>query len=301
MKNQLQVFENEEFGKLEILMIEDKPHFPATECATVLGYSKPHDAVSRHCRYSVKHGVPHPQSPNKVIAVNFIPEGDLYRLIIRSKLPAAEKFERWVFDEVLPSIRKHGAYVTDEALKAAVKSQDFAFDLFQKLLTEKGRNIVLQGEVKALTPKAQYCDVILQCKNTVPVSIIAKDYGYSAVAFNRLLHGLRIQYKCGKTWLLYQGFAGKGYTQSLTYYTADGIAAIHTHWTQKGRMFLYNALRREGILPMIERIEVLEDYLDDCDDFDFDEDNDFDLDFFDDLDLDFYDEYEDDFGYGEAY
>jgi Prophage antirepressor len=294
MKNQLQVFENKDFGKLEILMMEDKPYFPATDCATILGYSNPRKAIIDHClgvtkRDSLTNGGKQGK--------NYIPEGDLYRLIIRSKLPAAVKFERWVFDEVLPSIRKHGAYVTDEVLEAAIKSQDFAFDLFQKLLTEKGRNIALQGEVTALTPKAQYCDVILQCKNTVPVSIIAKDYGYSAVVFNRLLHDLRIQYKMSGTWLLYQRFAGQGYTQSRTYYTADRIAVVHTHWTQKGRMFLYNTLRREGILPIIEHVEALEDYLDSFDDFDFDFDDDFELD----LDLDFYDEYEDEFGYGEAY
>ena len=275
MNNQLQVFENENFGKLEILMIEDKPYFPATECAKILGYAKPENAILRHCRWSLKRGVPHPQNHNKLISINFIPEGDLYRLIIRSKLPAAEKFERWVFEEILPSIRQHGAYVTDKVLEAAIKSQDFAFDLFQKLLSEKGKNIALQGEVNSLAPKAQYCDVILQCKNTVPVSIIAKDYGYSAVAFNRLLHSLRIQYKCGKTWLLYQCFAGQGYTQFRTYYTADGIAVIHTHWTQKGRMFLYHALHREGILPMIERIEALETFIDSCDDFDYEDDYDF--------------------------
>jgi len=275
MNNQLQVFENENFGELEILMIEDKPHFPATDCATILGYSNPQKAVRDHCLEdgcTIRSAI---DSMGRTQKKRYINEGNLYRLIIRSKLPAAVKFERWVFEEILPSIRQHGAYVTDEVLEAAMKNQDFAFDLFQKLLAEKGKNIELQGEVNSLAPKAQYCDVILQCKNTVPVSIVAKDYGYSAVAFNRLLHSLRIQYKCGKTWLLYQCFAGQGYTQFRTYYTADGIAVIHTHWTQKGRMFLYHALHREGILPMIERIEALETFIDSCDDFDYEDDYDF--------------------------
>ena len=275
MNNQLQVFENENFGELEILMIEDKPHFPATDCATILGYSNPQKAVRDHCLEdgcTIRSAI---DSMGRTQKKRYINEGNLYRLIIRSKLPAAVKFERWVFEEILPSIRQHGAYVTDEVLEAAMKNQDFAFDLFQKLLAEKGKNIELQGEVNSLMPKAQYCDVILQCKNTVPVSIVAKDYGYSAVAFNRLLHSLRIQYKCGKTWLLYQCFAGQGYTQSRTYYTTDGIAVINTHWTQKGRMFLYHALHHEGILPMIERIEALESFIDSCDDFDYEDDYDF--------------------------
>lgn len=295
MKNQLQVFENKDFGKLEILMIEDKPYFPATDCAVILGYSNPRKAIIDHCLGVTKRDA---LTNGGRQGKNYIPEGDLYRLIARSKLPAAIKFERWVFDEVLPSIRKHGAYITDETLEAAARSQNFAFNLFQKLLSEKSKTLALQSAVKTLAPKAQYCDVILQCKSTVPVSIIAKDYGYSAVAFNRLLHNLNIQYKLGKTWLLYQCFAGEGYTQSHTYYTADGIAVVHTHWTQKGRMFLYNALRREGILPMIEHIDALEDFADDYEDFGFGFEDDFDLDWPDDADLDFYD---DGFDYGEEY
>ncbi len=124
--NQIQQFHNEEFGSLDILMIDGKAYFPATECAIALGYTKPHNAITRHCRYSLKRGVPHPQNKNKTIEVNFIPEGDLYRLIIRSKLPAAERFEMWVFDEVLPTIRKHGAYVTHDTLDELLRSPRFA-------------------------------------------------------------------------------------------------------------------------------------------------------------------------------
>ena len=113
MTNQIQKLHSKEFGSFEILMIDDKPYFPAAECAALLGYVNPHKAINDHCRYLTKREVPHPQSSKKTITRNFIPEGDLYRLIIRSKLPAAERFERWVFDEVLPTIRKHGAYATD--------------------------------------------------------------------------------------------------------------------------------------------------------------------------------------------
>ncbi len=108
--NDLQVFQNSEFGELGVLDINGKPHFPATACAKMLGYTKPHNAISQHCRCSLKQGVPHPQNPGKTLVMNFIPEGDLYRLIVHSKLPAAERFEKWVFDEVLPSIRRTGSY-----------------------------------------------------------------------------------------------------------------------------------------------------------------------------------------------
>lgn len=108
--NEMQVFQNSEFGELGVLEVNGKPYFPATACAKILGYAKPHNAITQHCRYSLKQGVPHPQNPSKVVEMNFIPEGDLYRLIVHSKLPAAERFEKWVFDEVLPTIRKTGGY-----------------------------------------------------------------------------------------------------------------------------------------------------------------------------------------------
>ena len=290
MKNQLQVFENENFGKVGVVEIDGVPWFVGKDVTRILGYGNGSRDINRHVDGEDRQNYRNGTSEINNRGITVINESGLYSLILSSKLPKAKEFKRWVTSEILPSIRQHGAYVTDEVLEAAIKSQDFAFDLFQKLLSEKGKNIALQGEVNSLAPKAQYCDVILQCKNTVPVSIIAKDYGYSAVAFNRLLHSLRIQYKCGKTWLLYQCFAGQGYTQSRTYYTADGIAVIHTHWTQKGRMFLYHALHREGILPMIERIEALESFIDSCDDFDYEDaldfyDEDFEVYDFDDYDF----------------
>lgn len=101
---------NNEFGKLDILVENGKEFFPANDCARILGYSNPKDAIGRHCRWVVKHDLPHPQNPNKKISINFIPEGDLWRLIIRSRLPAAQKFEKWLFDEVLPELRRTGGY-----------------------------------------------------------------------------------------------------------------------------------------------------------------------------------------------
>jgi prophage antirepressor-like protein len=204
MQNNIQVFSNPEFGKLEILMIDGKPLFPATECAKVLGYANTNEAIIRHCRWVVKHDLPHPQSNDKIITKNFIPEGDLYRLIIRSKLSSAEKFEIWVFDEVLPTIRKHGAYINEDVLRRMREDRAYSEELLNVLTAERKRNKTLLGRVEQLAPKAIYHDIILQCPDAVQVSIIAKDYGMSAVAFNKLLYKLRVQFRIGKTWLLYQ-------------------------------------------------------------------------------------------------
>ena len=182
----------------------------------------------------------------------FIPEGDLYRLISRSQLPAAERFETWVFDEVLPTIRKYGAYATYDTLDELLRSPKFAKDLIKKLDQEREKSAALEDLAADLAPKALYCDLVLQCKNAVPVSLIAKDYGMSAAGFNALLHDLGIQYKTGGTWLLYQEYAGNGYTHTRTYRVGENVTAMHTCWTQKGRLFLYEFLADFGIFPDIE-------------------------------------------------
>lgn len=103
----LKVFKSTEFGELGVMLIDGKEYFPATQCAKILGYAYPKDAITRHCKGAIKHRLPTAGGEQDV---KFIPEGDLYRLIISSKLPAAEKFESWVFEEVLPSIRQTGGY-----------------------------------------------------------------------------------------------------------------------------------------------------------------------------------------------
>lgn len=108
--NDLQIFSNEEFGQIRTVEIDGKPYFVATDVVKALGYVNSSDAVKKHCRWVVKCDIPHPQSKNKILSVNMVPEGDIYRLIANSELPSAEKFEGWVFDEVLPALRKTGSY-----------------------------------------------------------------------------------------------------------------------------------------------------------------------------------------------
>lgn len=247
MNNNLQVFQNEEFGEISVWMVDGKPYFPATECAKILGYSNPKDAIRRHTKGGVFHA---PLTNGGTQKVKFIPEGDLYRLIIRSKLPAAERFEKLVFDEILPSIRKTGAYVTPETLEKMLQSSEFTKEVLKNVSALQQKNAALSECVEHLAPKAQYHDLIWQTQNTVPVSFIAKEYGMSATAFNRLLHELRIQYKLRETWILYNEYASKGYTKARTFYTPGNVAVVHTYWTMRGRIFLYDKLTACGILPV---------------------------------------------------
>jgi len=264
MESQLQIFNNCEFGKIGVLMIDGKPYFPATECARALGYKSPRDAIARHCKGDpvVKHdGVSftvnqHGAETRQTVEKTFISEGNLYRLIVHSNLPAAVRFERWIFDEVLPSIRKKGAYLTDAAIQNLIHNPDFAFQLLQAMIEERKQNGILQAELAIVAPKAKYCDEILKSKNLIQTSVIAKDYGMSAVSFNRLLHAIGIQYRIGETWLLYQAYADKGYAKTVTYKVTPDKTVVHTYWTQKGRMFIYDFLYKLDVLPLIEKSDA---------------------------------------------
>ena len=275
MENAIQSFTNTEFGELEILQEGDKFWFPATKCAQILGYSNPYKAILDHCK---KYGLTKREgvflkrnkdgsTMEQVNAANYISEGNLYRLICRSKLESAERFEYWVFEDVLPSIRKHGAYISPEVLEELQKNTEKNAELLATLATEQRNRLRLEDENRRLSeaertlratveitqPKATYYDLILENPDAVPVTLIAKDYGYSAVKFNALLHEYKIQFAVGGTWELYQEYADLGYTHNNVHYTKTGHNKVHMCWTQKGRLFLYDFLKKEGILPMIEQ------------------------------------------------
>lgn len=251
----METFSSQEFGSVRIIEEDGKYLFCGIDVASALGYSKPRNAITAHCRYALKRGVPHPQAPDKLMEMFFIPEGDVYRLIVQSKLPSAERFESWVFDEVLPTIRKHGAYVTDTVLN----NPDLLEQALNALKAERekraeleAKNAIQLGIIQKMEPKVSYYDIILRTKNAVPITLIAKDYGMSATRLNRILHALDIQYRVGGTWMLYQKYAAEGYTVTHTYIVDQHTSRMHTCWTQKGRLFLYDLLCDNGIYPVME-------------------------------------------------
>lgn len=114
-------------NEIRNVMVNNEPYFIGSDIAKALGYKRPSDAINQHCRYTVKHRIPHPQTKEKTLEVLVIPEGDMYRLIVNSKLPTAEKFERWVMDEVLPSIRKKGYYGQPQKDQNFIDARDIPF------------------------------------------------------------------------------------------------------------------------------------------------------------------------------
>ncbi|MDE7231106.1 MAG: phage antirepressor [Oscillospiraceae bacterium] len=255
-ENEIILFKHEEFGEIRTLSIDGEPWFVGKDVADILGYAKTRNAIATHVDEEDKtpaliRGGCSTGSQTTII----INESGLYSLILSSKLPSAKKFKCWVTSEVLPSLRKHGAYFTAETLYKTMSDPRELAKLITALADEQEARKKLEEENAFLSVKASYYDRILHSKNAVPVTQIAKDYGMSAVAFNRMLHDYGVQYPIRKSWVLYAEFANLGYTQSITYAINEDKAVMHTCWTQKGRIFLYNFLKEHGVLPMCEQEE----------------------------------------------
>ncbi len=165
--NELQIFENSEFGRVRTVDVEGKTYFVGSDVAKALGYAIPHKAVQTHCKGVLKWNIPTNSGNQDVLT---IPEGDIYRLVIKSQLPTAEKFERWVFDEVLPSIHKHGMYAQDELLD----NPDLLISVAQKLKEERERNKALKAENDRMKPKEIFADAVATSHTSILIGDLAK-------------------------------------------------------------------------------------------------------------------------------
>ena len=254
MENEIQSF-NFDNQKVRTLAINGQPYFVGKDVAEILGYKRTADAIRENVPDKFK-GVGVLPTPGGKQRVTVISEAGLYKLAFKSHAKNAEKFTDWVASEVLPSIRKHGAYMTDKKTEEVLLNPDTIIKLATELKTERERRSIAEQRVNELTPKASYYDLVLSNKSLVTITQIAKDYGMSGQAMNHKLHDLGVIYKQGDTWLLYSKYQRTGWTHSETIMVpkADGTqkAVMHTKWTQKGRLGLYELLKRHGILPLIE-------------------------------------------------
>lgn len=262
--NEVQVFTDASFGTIRTLMIDNEPWFVGKDVAAVLGYADNNKAIAMHVDNEDKKLNDKSSSSFGQRGATLINESGLYSLILSSKLPTAKKFKHWITSEVLPAIRKHGAYMTPEKIEEALLNPDTLIKLATELKAEREarKNAELEAAsakqvIGELKPKADYTDLILSSNDTVPITVIAKDYGMSAKVFNEKLHELHVIYKLREQWLLYAKYQNKGYTHSKTFHFTrhSGLPAcrMQTEWTQKGRLFLYQLLKKHSIIPMIER------------------------------------------------
>lgn len=259
---ELKIFESAEFGEVRTVELDGAPWFVGKDVTDILGYQNPSEALSDHVDDEDKLNSKTLSSLGQRGGW-LINESGLYSLVLSSKLPAAKAFKRWVTSEVLPTIRRHGLYAIDDI----IADPDLGIRALLALKAEREArkalevdNKIKDQQIAELKPKASYYDLILQCSGLLSVTEIAKDYGLSAKALNKMLHDLGVQFSQSGVWFLYSKYQSCGYTQTKTqnYAKPDGTqgARVHTYWTQKGRLFLYDLLKRRGVLPMIERTEA---------------------------------------------
>lgn len=266
--NALSVIKQQEILGKPFTMYGDfeNPLFLAKEVAEWIDYAKRSDGS-----YQVGQMLQTIDGDEKIFTVNnvngremwFLTEDGVYEVLMQSRKPIAKQFKKEV-KAVLKSIRKHGIYATDNVIDTILENPDFGIQLLSQLKEERAEREKLKTEnlqqkqlIGELKPKADYTDTILKSKELVTITQIAKDYGMSGEKFNKILHKLKVQYKQNGQWLLYSQHHAKGYTYSETIYFkhSDGKddTKMITKWTQKGRLFLYELLKKNNVLPMIEQ------------------------------------------------
>ena len=239
------VFRSKEFGQIRTCTVKGETYFVGKDVADALGYGNSRDALRKHVDEEDKQASRF-ATGDQQYNMTVINESGLYSLILSSKLDSARRFKRWVTSEVLPAIRKNGRYELESKAK----------ELQQQNRVLESKNILLEEITAQQKPLTDYARIILSSTQTVTITQIAQDYGMSPVGMNQLLFKLHIQHKVGGQWILYIPYLNKGYVQSFSSYfvKSDGEVQVklHTRWTQSGRLFLYEELKKAGVLPLIE-------------------------------------------------
>ena len=232
------VFKSKEFGQIRTCTVKGETYFVGKDVADALGYGNSRDALRKHVDEEDKQASRF-ATGDQQYNMTVINESGLYSLILSSKLDSARRFKRWVTSEVLPQIRKNGRY-----------------ELEQQNRVLESRNALLEEITVQQKPLTDYARTILSSTQTVTITQIAQDYGMSPVGMNQLLFKLHIQHKVGGQWILYIPYLNKGYVQSFSSYfvkeNGEVQVKVHTRWTQQGRLFLYEELKKAGVLPLIE-------------------------------------------------
>ena len=241
--NQMEIFKNPEFGSIRVIEENGKYLFCGADVARALGYVKPQNAISTHCKGALKRGTLTERGTQQLL---FIPEGDLYRLIVHSKLPSAERFERWVFDEVLPTIRKHGAYLTKEKLWEVATSPEALMKLCSDLLAEREANVSLRKENAQLEGKAAFYDLFIDLKHSTNLRTTAKELEVPERRFVRFLIERRFVYRTASGNVLPYANVKNAGLFCVKDYCNHGHTGSYTLVTPQGK--LYFAQLREMIL-----------------------------------------------------
>lgn len=279
MDNSIQIFNNPQFGEIRTAGNSNNPMFCLTDVCKAVGLSA--KGVNQRLCDEVISNYPIADSLGRTQQALFVNEDGLYDVILDSRKPEARLFRKWVTSDVLPSIRKTGGYLATKqddtpelimarALQVAQATIDKHNARIKQLEAENAekRKAIEQAEeqvvqlsetVASMKPKADYCDIILQSRETVAITQIAQDYGMTAKALNILLRNFGIQHKVAGQWVLYAPYLPLGYVQSesipITHTDGRKTIKLFSKWTQKGRLFLYEELKKHNVLPLIEKKE----------------------------------------------
>lgn len=238
----LQIFNNEEFGEIRTVTKNNKTYFAGSDVASALGYAIPHKAVQTHCKGVLKWNIPTKSGNQDVL---FIPEGDVYRLIMRSKLPAAEKFESWVMDEVITSIRKNGGYIAGQETLSDDELLAKALMVAQNKIAERDRIIAQKQEhIEQMQPKADFFDAVADSKTAISMNEVSKVLGIKGLGRNNLFEFLRDNAILDRWNVPYQKYIDCGWFRVIEQkYTKNGEEhiSIKTLVYQKG----VDAIRRK--------------------------------------------------------
>lgn len=273
MENEVQIFNHKTLGDIRVCTNENnEPLFVASDIAKALGFR---DA------YVLTQSMDDDEKGTRIICtlggeqkMSVVTESGLYHAVMKSRVPAAKQFRKWVTSEILPTIRKHGAYMTDQAIEQALLNPDTVIKLATSLKEERQARLELQAKnthqqmiiaeqeikIQDMTAKSAYCEHVLSSSELVETTLIAQDYGTTATILNKFLHTAGIQFRQGDTWVLYEKYKYLGYTQSKTLpikrSNGSTTTKMMTTWTQKGRLFLYKFLKNNySALPIVERDE----------------------------------------------
>lgn len=262
--NEMQVF-NYKDNQVRTVEVNGKTWFVLKDVCAVLGLGSAHKVADR-LDEDERNQIPLTDSLGREQETAVINESGLYNVILRSDKPEAKPFRKWVTSEVLPSVRKHGAYMTPDTIDRMIASPEFGIKLLTKLKEEKERRQALETEnqrqaqiIADFEPIRQYVDIILASPSALATSQIAADYGLSARALNKILFEAGIQHNVNGQWILYKRYMGRGFTKSKTIpiVRSDGShdARILTQWTQKGRLLIHEILTARGITAVMDREE----------------------------------------------
>ena len=250
--NNLQIFNSEQFGRVRVIMSDNEPKFIAKDVCEILGISKYRDALNRldpdeGCTVRV-------DTPGGKQEMRALTESGLYTLIIRSDKQEAKPFRKWITAEVLPTIRKHGAYLTEQKVEEVLTDPDTIIRIATQLKEERAarqrlaeQNELHKQQLQIATPKVQYYNEVLMSTSTYTANQVAKELGMSAITLNRKLRERGVQYLQNGQWLLYSKYQGKGYTKTHThpFVRSDGSTgtAMQTVWTEAGRLFIHSLFK----------------------------------------------------------